>query len=49
MPNNDVVSVMQPRALSKRMVLAQIFVETFGLGPAMSVLVDDPELGNPFE
>ena len=48
MPNNDVVSVEQPR-VSKRMTLAQICVETFGLGPDMSVLVDDPELGNPFE
>ena len=49
MLNNNVVSVEQPRVLSKRMALAQIFVETFGLGPEMSVLVDDPELGNPFE
>ena len=49
MLNNDVVSVEQPQVLSKRMALAQIFVETFGLGPEMSVLVANPELGNPFE
>ena len=48
MPDNEIVSVKQPRFVSERVALAQQFVETFGLGPEMKVLVDDP-WDNAFE
>lgn len=49
MPNNEIVSVEQPKVLSERVQLARNFVQTFGLGREMKVLVDDPEQGNLFE
>jgi len=48
MPDNEIVSVKQPRHVSERLALAQRFVETFGLGPELKILVDDP-LINAFE
>ena len=49
MPNNEVVNVKQPKFLSERVKLARDFVDKFGLGPELKVLVDDPEQGNLFE
>ena len=49
MPNNEIVSVKQPKLLLERVELARGFVDKFGLGPEMKVLVDDPEQGNLFE
>ena len=49
MPNDEVVCVRQPKLVSERVALARKFVDTFQLGPAMKVLVDDPQKGNPFE
>ena len=49
MPGNEIVSVNQPRLVSERVALAQKFVATFGLGPEMAVVVDDPTRGNPFQ
>ena len=48
-PDNQIVSVEQPKLASERVKLAQRFVRTFGLGTEMKVLVDDPENGNQFE
>lgn len=48
MPDNEVVSVKQPRLVSERVSLAQRFVQTFGLGSELKVLVDDPQ-GNAFQ
>ena len=49
MPNDTVVSVIQPKLASERVALAQRFVNTFDLGSDMKILVDDPEKGNQFE
>ena len=49
MPNDSVVSVVQPKLASERVALAQRFVKTFELGSDMKILVDDPEKGNLFE
>ena len=49
MPASDIVDIKQPKQISERVVLAQRFVNTFGLGEEMKVLVDNPETGNPFE
>ena len=48
-PDNQIVSVEQPKLASERVKLAQRFVRTFGLGTEMKVLVDDPQNGNQFE
>ncbi len=49
MPNNEIVSVKQPKLSSERVQLAKDFAQMFGLGQEMQVVVDDPEQGNPFE
>jgi hypothetical protein len=49
MPNDTVVTVMQPKLASERVALARRFVNTFNLGSDMKILVDDPEKGNQFE
>ena len=49
MPNDSVVSVVQPKLALERVALAQRFVKTFELGSDMKILVDDPEKGNQFE
>lgn len=41
-PGNEIITVKQPRLISERVALAQKFVQMFGLGPEMNVLVDDP-------
>lgn len=38
----------QPKLALERLKLAHRFVQTFGLGSDMKVLVDNPECGNPF-
>jgi len=43
MPDNEIVSVKQPCLISERVNLAKKFVDTFGLGPEMKVVVDDPD------
>ena len=48
-PDNQIVSVEQPKLASERVKLARKFALTFGLGTEMKVLVDDPEHSNPFE
>ena len=48
-PDNEIVDVKQPKLASQRVDLAKRFSKTFGLGSNMKVLVDNPELGNPFE
>jgi len=48
MPNDEIVNVKQPRLISERVVVAQKFVDTFGLGSEMKVVVDDPD-GNTFQ
>ena len=48
-PDNQIVSVEQPKLASERVKLAQRFMRTFGLGTEMKVLVDDPQNGNQFE
>lgn len=47
-PDNEIISVKQPRLVSERVALAQRFVQTFGLGSELKVLVDDPK-GNAFQ
>lgn len=49
MPDNSIVNVEQPKKIAERIELAQKFVSTFDLGKEMKVLVDNPEIGNPFE
>mmetsp|Transcript_9079 Transcript_9079/g.13683 ORF Transcript_9079/g.13683 Transcript_9079/m.13683 type:complete len:120 (+) Transcript_9079:1509-1868(+) len=48
-PDNQIVSVEQPKLASERVKLARRFAQTFGLGTEMKVLVDDPEHSNLFE
>ncbi len=49
-PDDQVVSVEQPKLASERVELAQRFVKMFGMGTGteMKVLVDNPENGNTF-
>ena len=49
MPNNAVVSVVQPKLASERVALARRFARTFDLGSDMRIMVDDPEKANQFE
>lgn len=49
MPGGEIVNVKQPKLLEERIELAKRFTARFGLGPELTVLVDDPEKGNPFE
>mmetsp|Transcript_8217 Transcript_8217/g.17670 ORF Transcript_8217/g.17670 Transcript_8217/m.17670 type:complete len:134 (+) Transcript_8217:171-572(+) len=49
MKGGEIVSVEQPRTLADRVTLARRFVDTFDIGPELTLLVDDPARGDPFE